>query len=180
MLRGSETPRFHTGIGAATLCRIQGPEILVGTPGVDIATAFRVYPHMQRRIVLAILASLLLVGGPGCSEGSKKARRTTSTSKKSSGTRLTGPSRLPTLGGSPSTAGGKRPKGPQTMGGFMLDAWKDDLSNASSDKRIRAANELANMGSSARSALPTLEKMTSDRNPQVAAAARAAVAAIKR
>lgn len=62
----------------------------------------------------------------------------------------------------------------------MVDAWKQDLASSSSDKRIRAAKELANMGSSAKSALPALETMAGDRNPQVAAAAKAAIAAIRR
>lgn len=151
----------------------------MGTPGVDITTAFRVYPRMRRRILLAVLAGLFLVGGPGCAQATKKARRPTSTSKKTSGTRLTGPSRLPTLGGTATNAP-KRGKGPQTLEGFTLDMWKKDLTSPSSNAKIKAAQELANMGSSAKSALPALEKLTSDRNPQVAAAARAAVSAIKR
>ena len=74
--------------------------------------------------------------------------------------------------------GGKRPKGPQTMGNMLVDAWKQDLGDKSAEKRIRAARELGNMGPAAKSTLPALQKMAGDKNPQVAAAAKAAITAI--
>jgi len=66
------------------------------------------------------------------------------------------------------------------MGGLMVNSWKDDLKSPSADKRILAANELGNMGPSAKSALPELQKMAGDRNSQVAAAAKAAISKINR
>jgi hypothetical protein len=66
------------------------------------------------------------------------------------------------------------------MGGLMVDTWKSDLTSPSADKRILAAKELGNMGPSAKSALPALQKMASDRNSQVAAAAKAAISKISR
>jgi hypothetical protein len=79
-----------------------------------------------------------------------------------------------------SRSGAKRPKGPQTMGNLMVDAWKQDLADKSPDKRIRAARELGNMGSSAKSALPALQKAAGDKNKDVAAAAKAAIVAISK
>jgi HEAT repeat protein len=66
------------------------------------------------------------------------------------------------------------------MRGLMVDAWLPDLSNPSADKRINAAKELGNMGPAAKSALPALEKLASDKNPSVAAAAKSAIAAIRK
>ena len=64
------------------------------------------------------------------------------------------------------------------MGNLMVDAWKQDLADSAPEKRIRAARELGNMGSSAKSALPALQKAAGDPNKDVAAAAKAAIAAI--
>lgn len=74
----------------------------------------------------------------------------------------------------------KQPKGPQTMGGLLLDAYVDDLKSSSADKRINAARELANMGANAKKALPILEKMAADKDPKVAAAAKQALASIRK
>lgn len=74
----------------------------------------------------------------------------------------------------------KRPKGPQTMGGLLLDAYIDDLKSPSSEKRINAARELANMGSGAKKAVPVLEKMAADKNSKVATAAKQALASIRK
>lgn len=71
-------------------------------------------------------------------------------------------------------------KGPQTMGNVLVNAYIDDLKNPSADKKIGAANELGNMGSGAKAALPVLEKLVGDKNPKVSAAAKAAVAAIRK
>lgn len=106
---------------------------------------------MRRRSLFTLLAGPLLVAGASCSE-TKKPRK--------------GP------------PGANRPKGPQTMGNLMVDAWKGDLADKSPEKRIRAAQELGNMGSAAKSALPALQKMAGDKNPKVAAAAKAAITAI--
>jgi len=64
------------------------------------------------------------------------------------------------------------------MGNLMVDAWQKDLADASPDKRIRAARELGNMGSSAKSALPALQKAAGDPNKDVASAAKAAMTSI--
>jgi HEAT repeat protein len=74
----------------------------------------------------------------------------------------------------------KRPKGPQTMGNLLLDAYIDDLKSPQADKRIRAARELGNMGSDAKKALPALEAIARDTNPEVSAAAKQAVTAIRK
>lgn len=66
------------------------------------------------------------------------------------------------------------------MGTLVVDEWKKDLSSSSSDKQILAANELGSMGAKAKSALPDLQKLASNRNPKVAAAAKEAIARINR
>jgi HEAT repeat protein len=73
----------------------------------------------------------------------------------------------------------KRPKGPQTMGNLLVDAYIADLASPQIDKRLRAARELGNMGSAAKKALPAIEKMARDTNPQVSTAAKEALAAIR-
>lgn len=135
---------------------------------------------MRRILLVAMVASLLFTAGAGCSNA-KKTRRSASSStpmkKKSS------PSKpLPTLGGTRtgSTTTLRNVSGPKTMGGLMVDSWKADLSSPSAEKRILAANELGSMGSSAKSALPALQKLAGDRNSQVAAAAKAAISKISR
>lgn len=106
---------------------------------------------MQRRAWLAAV----MLGVAGCSSSTSRSRK--------------------------SRAVGKRPKGPQTMGNLLLDSYIGDLSEkAPTAKRIKAAQELGNMGSSAKKALPTLKKMAGDKNGQVSAAAKAAIAAIGR
>jgi hypothetical protein len=75
---------------------------------------------------------------------------------------------------------GKRPKGPQGFGNMMVKEWTRDLGHKSPEKRIRAAGELTNMGPAAASALPALERAVKDGNPQVSAAAKQAIAAIRK
>lgn len=83
-------------------------------------------------------------------------------------------------GGAPAaTRSVKRPKGPQTMGNLLVDAYIDDLGGQGVEKRVRAARELSAMGADAKKALPALEKMARDKNPKVSGAAREAVAAIR-
>ena len=74
----------------------------------------------------------------------------------------------------------KKPKGPTTMAGLLVDEYITDLKGSAKDKRIQAARELAGMGSEARKALPALEAMAKDRDPAVSAAATKAIAAIRK
>ena len=113
---------------------------------------------LHRRSLLPLFLGPFLAAASGCSETKKKSR--------------SGPQ------GPKGPPGAKRPKGPQTMGNLMVDAWKQDLADTSPDKRIRAARELGNMGSAAKSALPALQKAAGDKNKDVAAAAKAAITSI--
>lgn len=79
-----------------------------------------------------------------------------------------------------SRPGGKRPKGPQGFGNMMAKEWTKDLGDKSAEKRVRAANELGNMGKAATSALPALERAAKDKDPKVSAAAKQAIAAIRK
>lgn len=74
----------------------------------------------------------------------------------------------------------RKPKGPQTMSGLLVDGYIADLKGAAKDKRIQAARELAAMGSDAKKALPALEAMAADKDSAVSEAARRAIAAIRR
>lgn len=74
----------------------------------------------------------------------------------------------------------KRPKGPKTMGNLLVDAYVDDLKKGSPEKKVSAAKELAALGGNAKAALPTLQSLASDKNPQVSAAAKKAIQAIKK
>lgn len=79
------------------------------------------------------------------------------------------------------SAGRKRMNaGPQGFGNVLVPSYIEDLKSGSPDKQIAAADELANMGSNAKEALPLLEKLASDSNAKVSAAAKAAAAAIKK
>lgn len=73
-----------------------------------------------------------------------------------------------------------RAKGPQTMGGLVVDAYIADLGGGSAEKRIRAARELGSLGADAKKAVPALEKMAADKRRSVADAAKAALAAIRK
>lgn len=79
-----------------------------------------------------------------------------------------------------SGSSGNRPKGPQGFGNMMAKEWTKDLGDKSAEKRVRAANELANMGKAATSALPALERAAKDKDPKVSAAAKQAIAAIRK
>jgi HEAT repeat protein len=74
----------------------------------------------------------------------------------------------------------KRIKGPQTMGNLLVASYIEDLNSPQAQKRLRAAEELGNMGEGAKTALPTLQKLTSDKDPKVSAAAKQAITAIKK
>jgi len=86
------------------------------------------------------------------------------------------------LDGLPSGPAGarKRMKGPQTMGNLLVASYIDDLKSPQAQKRLRAAEELGNMGDGAKTALPALQKLTSDKDPKVSAAAKQAIASIKK
>lgn len=112
-------------------------------------------PSMRRRHWLAAVALL----AAGCSSSSS------GTKKKKSG-RVSGRQRMNS--------------GPQGFGNVLIPAYIDDLKTGSADKKITACQELGNMGSRAKEALPALEKLVADKNPKVSGAARAAVAAIKK
>jgi hypothetical protein len=92
---------------------------------------------------------------------------------------------MPLMGCSKSRSRGpgglaNRPKGPQGFGNMMAKEWAKDLSDKAPAKRTRAARELANMGPAAKSALPALERAAKDKNKDVAAAAKQAIAAIRK
>lgn len=80
----------------------------------------------------------------------------------------------------PSSSKSKRPKGPQGFGNMMAKEWEKDLGDPSPEKRARAARELGNMGPAAKSAMPALEKAARDSNGEVSAAAKQAIAAIRK
>jgi len=108
---------------------------------------------MRRRAALGVMLLLPLSAGlvAGCSGGTKRR------------------------GGS-----SRQPKGPQGFGNMMAKEWTKDLGDKSPEKRLRAANELANMGKAATSALPALERAAKDNDPRVASAAKDAIAAIRK
>lgn len=66
------------------------------------------------------------------------------------------------------------------MGNLLLDSYIDDLKSPQAEKKIRAAQELGMMGADAKKALTTLESLARDKNPQVSAAAKQAVTAIRK
>lgn len=78
------------------------------------------------------------------------------------------------------TGGAKRAKGPQTMGNLLLASYVEDLKSPTAAKRVKAAQELGNMGQGAKSAIPALEKLTSDKDAKVSAAAKSALANIRK
>lgn len=74
----------------------------------------------------------------------------------------------------------RKPKGPATMAGLLVDGYIADLKAAAKEKRIQAARELAGMGAEAKKALPALEAMAADKDAAVSEAAERAIAAIRR
>lgn len=71
-------------------------------------------------------------------------------------------------------------RGPQGFGNLLVSGYIDDLKKGPAAKRITAANQLAKMGDEAKAALPALEKLTRDKNPDVSAAAKAALTSLKK
>lgn len=109
-----------------------------------------------------LFAAALLLSVAGCSSKKKK---------KSSG--------LDSLPSGPAGAR-KRMKGPQTMGNLLVASYIEDLKSPQAQKRLRAAEELGNMGDGAKTALPALQRLTSDKDPKVSAAAKQAITSIKK
>lgn len=105
---------------------------------------------MRRRTLLAVVIPVVAAG---CAKPSRRRRQA-------------GPA--------------NRPKGPQGFGNMMAKEWAKDLGDASPEKRARAARELANMGPAATSALPALERAAKDANAEVSAAAKQAIASIRK
>lgn len=91
---------------------------------------------------------------------------------------LAGCSGTKTSGKKPGGQAGRRPKGPQTMGNLLVEGYIGDLKTGSTNSRITAAKELANMGATARAALPALQPLTKHADAKLAAAATAAIKAI--
>ncbi|MEI6504286.1 MAG: HEAT repeat domain-containing protein [Planctomycetota bacterium] len=118
---------------------------------------------MRRRVWL----TAMLLTAVGCSGKSTKSRPKTTKSSRPQTTKSSRPAR-------------KHPKGPKTMGGLLLDAYIEDLKSPAGDKRINAARELANMGPNAKKAVPLLEKMATDKDGKVSAAAKQALVSIRK
>lgn len=114
-------------------------------------------PTMLRRTALFAL----FVAAVGCSSGKSSRKSSGKSSSKSA-----------------RKSRGRRAKGPQSMGGLLVNAYVDDLKNGSPEKKVSAARKLAEMGSNAKAALPALQSLTSHANPQVASAAKSAIKAI--
>ena len=69
---------------------------------------------------------------------------------------------------------------PTRFGSMLMDSYISDLKTGPASKQVTAARELANMGPKAKSALPLLEKLAKSSDDNVSAAAKTAVAAIKK
>lgn len=69
---------------------------------------------------------------------------------------------------------------PSRFGSLLMDSYIKDLKQGPVSKQISAANELANMGSKAKSALPLLEKLSKNPDEKLSSAAKTAIASIKR
>jgi len=73
-----------------------------------------------------------------------------------------------------------RGKGPKTMGNLLVEGYIADLKKGSTESRITAAKELANLGSSAKAALPALKPLAKHADAKLSAAATAAIRAIEK
>ncbi|MFM9058671.1 MAG: hypothetical protein ACKOSQ_06075 [Planctomycetaceae bacterium] len=123
---------------------------------------------MRRRqwiVAVAILAA-------GCSSSTKSSKSTKTTKSSRPGASRSKSGR--------STGRQKMNSGPQGFSNVLVPAYIEDLKSGPVDKKVAAARELGNMGATAKDALPVLEKLASDANPQVSSAAKSAVAAIKK
>lgn len=75
---------------------------------------------------------------------------------------------------------GRDSRDPTRFGTMLMDSYIADLKKGPAAKQVSAANELANMGSKATSALPHLEKLAKGSDAKVRDAAKSAIAAIKK
>lgn len=66
------------------------------------------------------------------------------------------------------------------MGGLLVEGYIADLKTGSTESRITAAKELANMGRSAKAALPALKPLVKHADATLSAAASAAIKAIEK
>ena len=74
----------------------------------------------------------------------------------------------------------RRAKGPKTMGNLLVEGYIADLRNGSTESRITASRELANLGGSAKAALPALKPLVKHADAKLSAAATAAIKAIEK
>jgi hypothetical protein len=74
----------------------------------------------------------------------------------------------------------RRAKGPKTMGNLLVEGYIADLKKGSKESRIAAAEELANLGNSAKAALPALTPLAKHADAKLRAAATAAIKAIEK
>jgi HEAT repeat protein len=68
----------------------------------------------------------------------------------------------------------------KSMGALLVDVYVADLEKGPDAKRIKAADELANMGSAAKRALPALEKLARSADESVRDAAARAIRSIRK
>ena len=110
-------------------------------------------PYSRRWFLTAISAAgaVLIGAAAGCSSSTKKKARN-----------------------------GARPKGPKTMGNLLVDGYIDDLKKGPAKKQIAAAQELGNMGASAKQAIPALESLAKGGDAKVREAAQQAIKAIRK
>jgi hypothetical protein len=122
-----------------------------------------------------LLALLVAVGG--CSADKKKTGGSAKKKSGKSGSR----DRPPSAKKAEAWNRKHRPQGPQDFGNLLAaDEWITDLGSSSPQTRLTAAKQLGNMGKSAQSALPKLEKLTKDPDPEVAKAAQQAIKSIRK
>lgn len=74
----------------------------------------------------------------------------------------------------------RRAQGPKTMGNLLVEGYIADLKHGSTESRITAAKELANLGSAAQAALPALKPLARHADAALSAAASAAIKAIEK
>ena len=113
---------------------------------------------MIRAGVALFAAPWLALVGPGCSSSSKTSKKKNAKSR----------------------SGSKDKRDPTRFGSMLMDSYISDLKTGPASKQVTAANELANMGGKAKSALPLLEKLAKSPDSSVSGAAKNAVAAIKK
>ena len=130
---------------------------------------------MSRLARRAWFAAALAAVASGCSSPKKKTTTSKSSKKSKTASRERSAQRAAAWNRK------HRPQGPQSFSSLLkADDWMKDLDSGSPETRISAAKQLGGMGKAAQFALPKLEKLAGDSNAEVAAAAQAAVDAIKK